>query len=65
MLYYYHNRKKILAHLSCVDHIIPLNGLLYEKYAKKFKFDFFVHGTDWRKGLQSAERKRWVLDLLI
>ena len=56
----YNNRKKILEHLDCVDCILPLNGLLYEKYAKKFKFDFFVHGTDWKKGTQSKERKKLI-----
>ena len=56
----YNNRKKILKHLDCVDYILPLNGLLYEKYAKKFQFDFFVHGSDWKKGPQSQERQRLI-----
>ena len=53
----YKNRKKILEQFKCVDEIIPINGLQYNKFAKKFKFNFFVHGSDWKKGSQSIERK--------
>jgi len=54
----YINRKKILQELRSIDKIIPINGLLYERFAKKYKFDFFVHGDDWKKGPQSEQRKR-------
>ena len=54
----YKNRKKILQEIKSIDKIIPINGLLYEQFAKKYKFDFFVHGSDWKKGPQSEQRKR-------
>ena len=54
------NRKKILKQIKCVDCILPINGLEYEKFAKRYKFDFFVHGKDWRNGPQSKERLRLI-----
>ena len=53
----FRNRKLILSNIKMVNHIIPINGLEYSKLAKKFKFDFFIHGDDWKNGSQSAERK--------
>ena len=56
----YNYRKKVLKNLNCINYILPLNGLLYSKYAKKYKFEYFVHGTDWKKGPQSNERKKLI-----
>ena len=56
----YKNRKKVLDHLDCVNHILSINGLLYEKFAKKYQFDYFVHGSDWTLGTQSNERKKLI-----
>lgn len=56
----YKNRKKVLDHLDCVNHILSINGLLYEKFAKKYQFDYFVHGSDWKLGTQSNERKKLI-----
>ena len=52
------NRLKILKHISLVSYILPLSGLKYVNYAKKFKFDFFVHGSDWKTNVQSDQRKK-------
>lgn len=59
----YNNRKKILDHIDCVDYVLPINGLLYEKFAKKYQFDYFVHGSDWKIGTQSDERKRLIKEM--
>jgi len=56
----YKNRKKVLDHLDCVNYILSINGLLYEKFAKKYQFDYFVHGSDWKLGTQSNERKKLI-----
>ena len=53
-------RKKILEHLDCVDYIIPIKNLNFSTVATKYKFDYWVHGTDWRKGVQSKERKNLI-----
>ena len=57
----FNDRKKILDQLICVDRVIPLNGLEYVKYAKKYKFEFFVHGDDWKNNVQSTVRKELIL----
>ena len=50
------NRKKILMQIKCIDKIIPLNGLQYVQYSKFYKFEYFVHGSDWKKNVQSKAR---------
>ena len=52
------NRLKILNHISMISYILPLSGLKYVHFAKKFRFDFFVHGSDWKTNVQSDERKK-------
>jgi len=52
------NRIKILNHINMISFILPLPGLKYVQVAKKFKFDFFVHGSDWKKNVQSEQRKK-------
>ena len=59
----YKNRKKLLEQLKCVDFILPIPGLKYQKFAKKYKFDYFVHGDDWKKGPQSKERKKLINEM--
>jgi len=55
-LFSYNHRKIILNNLKIVRKVIPINGLKYVNFAKKYKFDFFVHGSDWLKGPQSMQR---------
>jgi cytidyltransferase-like protein len=52
------NRLKILNHINMISHILPLPGLKYTHFARKFKFDFFIHGNDWKKNVQSDQRKK-------
>ena len=54
------NRLKILKHINLVSYVLPLPGLKYVNYAKKFKFDFFGHGSDWKKNVQSDQRKKLI-----
>ena len=54
------NRLKILNHINLVSYVLPLPGLKYVNFAKKFKFDFFVHGGDWKKNIQSDQRKKLI-----
>lgn len=53
----YKQRKVLLESLRYVDLIIPIPGLKYVEFAKKYKFNFFIHGDDWKKGPQSYQRK--------
>lgn len=54
----YKDRKKILEQIKLIDKIIPMHGLFYSKFAKKYKFDFFIHGDDWKSGPIASERKK-------
>jgi cytidyltransferase-like protein len=54
----YRERKKVIESIKYVDDVIPLPGLKYVEYAKKYKFNFFVHGDDWKTGVQAAQRKQ-------
>ena len=54
----YSERKTVVESIKYVDEIIPLPGLKYVEYAKKYKFNFFVHGDDWTGGVQSEQRKK-------
>ena len=54
----YNERKIVVESIKYVDEIIPLPGLKYVEFAKKYKFNFFVHGDDWRSGVQSEQRKK-------
>ncbi len=56
----YKYRKKILEHLDCVDYVLPIKNLDFSELAKRYKFDYWVHGTDWRKGVQSKGRKNLI-----
>ena len=52
----YSNRKKILQQLKCVDFVLPINGLQYTRFAKRYKFKYFVHGDDWKNNIQAHQR---------
>ena len=52
----YSNRKKILQQIKCVDFVLPINGLQYTKFAKRYKFKYFVHGDDWKNNVQANQR---------
>jgi len=56
----YKERKIILESIKYVDLIIPIPGLKYVKFAKKYKFNFFIHGDDWKKGPQSYQRSHLI-----
>ena len=55
------NRKKILDQLICVDKVIPLDGLKYVEYANYYRFEYFIHGDDWKKNIQSSVRAKLLL----
>ena len=55
------NRKKVLEQIKCIERIIPIDGLEYLKFAKFYKFDYFIHGNDWKKNIQSDVRKKLVI----
>jgi cytidyltransferase-like protein len=55
-IFSYKQRKEILSQINLIKKIIPIDGLKYVEFAKKYKFDFFIHGSDWLSGPQSKVR---------
>ena len=35
---------------------MPINGLQYTKFARRYKFKYFVHGDDWKNNVQANQR---------
>ena len=56
----FRQRKEIISQIKNIDYIIPLEGLMYCQIADKLKVDFFVHGSDWKKGPQKKERQKLI-----
>lgn len=61
----YKHRREIVSEIKAVDYVIPLDGLLYLEISKIIKPDYFVHGTDWKRGPQNKIRNKLIehLDL--
>ena len=54
-------RKNIALMLKDVKHIISVNGPnYYPILAKKYKFDYVIHGDDWKKGPQAEGRNKLI-----
>ena len=59
----YSYRKEIINEIKLVDYVIPLNGLLYLEICDIIKPDYFVHGSDWRKGPQNKIRIKLIKNM--
>tara|TARA_X000000368_G_scaffold419092_1_gene422378 strand:- start:7344 stop:7763 length:420 start_codon:yes stop_codon:yes gene_type:complete len=56
----YNHRKKILSHIDLINKIVPVHSLNFDWVAKKYRCDYWVHGDDWKKGIQLKARKRLI-----
>ncbi|MDP3696582.1 MAG: phosphoenolpyruvate mutase [Candidatus Taylorbacteria bacterium] len=54
----YEQRKKVIENIVGVQEVIPQETDDYIPTIEKLKPDFFVHGDDWKTGVQSEKRKR-------
>ena len=54
----YEERKKIVEGLHGVDQVVSQDQLDYVPAILKYRPAFFVHGTDWRSGVQKNARNR-------
>ena len=49
-------KKKIASMLKDISYILPIQGPKYfSKIAKKYKFEYVVHGDDWKKRTASLK----------
>lgn len=56
----YNERYKIVKSLKNVDEIIKQNTWDYSEILENLKPDFFIHGDDWKKGIQKKTRENVV-----
>lgn len=56
----FENRYKVVKELRSVSIIIPLENLNFSEIVNKYKIEFFVHGDDWKDGVQSEHRKKLI-----
>lgn len=56
----YENRLKVIQELKSVSHVIPLNDLNFALVAKKYQFEYYIHGDDWVNNVQSESRKKLI-----
>lgn len=50
------NRLKVLSELKTISYIIPVTSIDFKPVLSEFKFDFFLHGDDWKRGVQTKSR---------
>ena len=62
----YDQRFKIVSNLKLVDDVVPQDSWDYKLILNSIKPDFFVHGDDWKTGIQAKirlevlkELKKW------
>ncbi len=59
----YEQRKTVIEQIKGVQAVIPQNTLDYTYNLRETMPDYFVHGDDWKKGVQAGIRKK-VIDTL-
>ncbi len=57
------HRKKLLSYINVINKIIPVKSINFVAVAKKYKFDYWVHGDDWKKGVQAKERIKLIKEM--
>jgi len=59
----YEQRKIVMENIKDVTKVVPQDTLDYRPNLNKLRPDYFVHGTDWRVGVQKGKRLQ-VIDTL-
>jgi phosphoenolpyruvate phosphomutase / 2-hydroxyethylphosphonate cytidylyltransferase len=59
----FEQRKKVIENISGVDSVIAQDMLDYVPNIKKIKPDYFLHGSDWKTGVQKRARERVISTL--
>ena len=59
----YDERFKILSGVRFVDKIVEQNSWDYSQNVRKYKPDYFIHGDDWKVGIQKNQRKKVIQSL--
>ena len=59
----YDQRFKIVSNLKLVDQVVPQDSWNYKLILNSIKPDFFVHGDDWKTGIQKKIRLEVIKEL--
>jgi phosphoenolpyruvate phosphomutase len=59
----YDQRLKIVSNLKFVDQVVPQDSWDYKEILNSIKPNFFVHGDDWKVGVQSKIRLEVIKEL--
>lgn len=59
----FEDRKKVIENIVGVSSVVPQEMLDYVPNLRKIKPDYFVHGDDWKTGVQKQARER-VIEVL-
>ena len=59
----YKERYKTLAGIKFVDEIVVQKNWDYSENIRKYKPNFFIHGDDWKTGIQKKTRERVIKQL--
>ena len=59
----YKERYKTLAGIKFVDEIVVQKNWDYSENIRKYKPNFFIHGDDWKTGIQKNQRKKVIQNL--
>tara|TARA_B100000900_G_scaffold215405_1_gene182398 strand:+ start:1393 stop:2691 length:1299 start_codon:yes stop_codon:yes gene_type:complete len=54
----YKERYKTLEGIKYIDQIVEQKNWDYSKNIKKYKPSYFIHGDDWKSGIQKNQRKK-------
>jgi phosphoenolpyruvate phosphomutase / 2-hydroxyethylphosphonate cytidylyltransferase len=61
----YDERYKILIGIKYIDKIVAQENWDYSINIKKYKPDFFIHGDDWKVGIQKNQRRKAIQALKV
>ena len=59
----FQQRLEIIKNINGVDEVIPQDEFDYVPYIKKYKPKYFVHGSDWKTGVQKKARERVINEM--
>ena len=54
------NRLIVAKEIKSVSHVLPIDGINYAEVAEKYKFEYFIHGDDWKSNIQSDSRSKLI-----
>ena len=54
----FEERLIVVSQIKAISSIIPVKSLDFVSIVTEYQFEFFVHGDDWKEGVQSKSRDK-------